>query len=204
MRSGKSIAHNGRDGIPVATGSSRGAARVAGWGRRRCRAGSGRRSEPVPAGGGDHRRVVGAHLPARQEATATVGGTRAEQLLAQQRVGRHPTAEHDALRPDLLGGSAGLGDEHVDDRRLEGGGDVGRRDVGVLADVVDDGRLEAAEAEVEPVVAHRPREADAVGIAVEGRGCRSPARPDTRGSRKRATLSNASPAASSIVWPSMR
>ena len=40
-------------------------------------------------------------------------------------------------------------------------------DVGMLADVVDDRRLQAAEAEVEPVVEHRPREADRLGIAVQ-------------------------------------
>ena len=43
-----------------------------------------------------------------------------------------------------------------------------QRDVGVLADVVDDRRLQPAEAEVEAVVEHRPGEGDRRRVAADG------------------------------------
>ena len=52
--------------------------------------------EAVPAGGGDHRRVVGAHRPARQEPLDPVLLAGVEDLFAQQRVGRDAAAEDDA------------------------------------------------------------------------------------------------------------
>ena len=62
----------------------------------------------------------------------------------------------------------GLVDEHVDDGLLEAGGHVLGGHVGVGPHVVDDRRLEPAEAEVQPVVEHRPGEGDGGRVAVDG------------------------------------
>ena len=93
-------------------------------------------AQAVPAGGGDHRRVVGAHRPARQEAVQPVGGAGVEEVLAQLGVGGHAAAEGQALGADLGGGLPGLEHEDVDDGRLERRGDVGGVGVRVAADVV--------------------------------------------------------------------
>ena len=58
-----------------------------------------------------------------------------------------PPAEAQALGPVLVGGPAGLGDQHVDDGLLERGGDVRGGDLGVLAHVVDDRRSSGREKE---------------------------------------------------------
>ena len=59
-----------------------------------------------------------------------------------------PPPRQRPLAPTSRGGPPGLGDEHVDHGLLERGGHVGGVDLGVLADVVDDRRLEPAEGEV--------------------------------------------------------
>ena len=93
-------------------------------------------------------------------------GARAEEAFAQQRVRSDTAAQHQPTSTHLLCGALRLRHQHVDHRRLERRRHVGRRDIGVLAHMIHHRRLQAAEAEVEPVVQHRPREADRLGVAV--------------------------------------
>ena len=104
-----------------------------------------------------------------------------------------------------------LAGQHVADRLLEGRGDVGDRHrlAGALArlDPARDRGLEAGEREVEPVplqVLARGQPAREVDVhAVPARAARSMCGPPGNGSpSSRATLSKASPAASSMVAPS--
>ena len=125
-------------------------------------------AEAVPAGGGDHRRVVGAHGPAGQEAAQAVGRAGVEEVLAQLGVGGDAAAEGQALGADLGRGPAGLVHEHVDDGGLERRRHVGRLGLGVGPHVVHHRRLQPGEAEVEPLVAHRPGEVDRRRVAVLG------------------------------------
>ena len=71
------------------------------------------------------------------------------------------------------GRAAQLRDELIDDRPLEGGGEVGPPALGLLrpeiADLVDQRRLQSAEAEVEAAFAHRHREVERLWIASLGR-----------------------------------
>ena len=55
--------------------------------------------EALPTGSGDHRGVVRAHRPARQEAAQSGVGARDLHLLAQQRVRRDAAAERDPFAP---------------------------------------------------------------------------------------------------------
>ena len=147
---------------------------------------SGRRAvgcEAPPAGGGDHRRVVGAHRrgwagsrAARRPSHASRNCSRSSELAAT------PPPRHEAVGADLGRRPAGLGHEHVDHRLLE------RRrrrrpcsTSGCLRDVVARPRLQPAEREVEAVVEHRPREARSPSGRPPWRRGRSPGRPGSRG-----------------------
>ena len=91
-------------------------------------------------------------------------------------------AEQEALRPGAPDGLRGLRGDHVDDRVLEGGGNLGH-DVSVRATLgrrihvelfglVEDGGLEAGEAEIESTAEPRARELergrDALRDALDG------------------------------------
>ncbi len=156
-------------------------------------------------GGADHRRVVGAE-PARDQlqgdapARAELGDCR-----AQRAVGGDAAAERDRLPSAPLQRPLQLRGQLPDDGRLEGGGEVGaaRGDAlgPELAAEVDEGRLEAAEAEVEAGVAgHRDRHLEGAGSpsAAASSSAGPPGKPSPS---SRADLSKASPAASSRVWP---
>ena len=126
--------------------------------------------------------ALSVHMARRgEEAVEAVLHAGVEEPLPQHRVGRNATAQRQPLRADVAGGPPGLGHEHVHHRVLERGGDVGRGDVGVLAHVVDDRRLQPAEGEVVAVVEHRPRERDRVRRRPSSPPGRWPARPGSRG-----------------------
>src|SRR5512133_556634 len=83
---------------------------------------------------------------------------------------RRPSSAQGDRRP--VAGTRGaleLDDELIDDRPLEGGGQIGSPALRLLrpqvTDSVDEGGLQPAEAEVEAALAHRNRELECVGVA---------------------------------------
>ncbi len=105
-------------------------------------------------------------------------GHRGESL-AERGVGGDAAADPEPLQPGSLEGLAALGDEHVDDGFLKARGQVGdligRRGraglAGVLAaEGVEDGGLQAGEAEVEAVVVEEGAgEGEGFRVACRGR-----------------------------------
>ena len=152
------------------------------------------------------------HRPGRGTRTPDPG--RRAALLGhgpQPRVRRHAAADDQVVHALLGAGQDRLAHQHVDDRFLEGRRDVGHRHrlAGPLTslDPPGDGGLQAGEGEVVAVLAQ-------VAGPVRPRGKSTKARSPSRADRSmcgppgkgrpstRATLSKASPAASSIVAPS--
>ena len=85
-------------------------------------------AQAVPAGGGDHRRVVGAHRPAGQEAAqAVLGAARRASRSRSSELAATPPPRTRPLAPTRRGARRAFVDEHVDDRLLERRGDVGGR-----------------------------------------------------------------------------
>ena len=132
---------------------------------------SGRRAveaEAVPAGGGDHRRVVGAHRPARQEAVQPVLVAGVEEVLAQLRVGGHAAAEGEALGADLAAARRALCTSTSttaawNDAATSAVSTSGCWRTWFITAVLSPEKLTSR-----PVVAHRPREVDRLRIAVDG------------------------------------
>ena len=122
--------------------------------------------------GGDHRAVVGAEHGRRREDRHRRAG---DERLAQRAVGGDAAGEQQAAGALAQRGLRGLLRQHVDDGRLERGGHVGhrRRLAGFAADGVQDGGLEAAEAEV-------------VAALSQARGRRRPSRRASRAGRSTA------------------
>ena len=90
-----------------------------------------------PAAGGDdlgaedrdHRAVVGAQGGPRRTQRDPVLRRPLGQQRAQPAVGRHPAADQQVRGSGRGAGVHGLGAQHVADRLLEAGGDVGQRDL---------------------------------------------------------------------------
>src|SRR5262249_42743252 len=119
----------------------------------------------------DHGRVVGAERRARDEHVDADRLPELRHALAQTAVGRYAAGDDDALHASRVDRLAGGVDQHVDERLLDAGRDVGQITGGgrVLAHVLPDRRLEPTEAEVEPAALHaRARKADRAGVAVAG------------------------------------
>ena len=79
--------------------------------------------EPEPCRARDHRRVVRSETQSGREHTA-VRAERTGQRITQCPACRHPTTQHHLRTPRVPHRAHGLGDEHVDDRLLERGGEV--------------------------------------------------------------------------------
>ena len=117
-------------------------------------------AQPVPAGGGDHRRVVGAHRPARHEHPAAVlGRAAAAKRSRSSELAATPPPRTIALAPTCSAARRALRTSTSTTAAWNDAAMSVGRHVGVLAHVVDHGRLQPAEADVEAVVEHRPREA---------------------------------------------
>ena len=92
----------------------------------------------------------------------------AEELLPQQRVGRHAAAEREALAAATSRAARrALATSTSTTAAWNDGGHVRGGDLRVLAHVVHHRGLQPAEGEVETVVDHRPREGDGLGIALQ-------------------------------------
>ena len=179
--------------------------------------------EPSGAGRADHRPVVGA----QRRAAGTISGRPQRLRLAREAgperaVRGDAAAEDDRPGADRLGRPDRLRHEHVDDRVLEAPGELRGRVVGEAASGSrrrrpvaaprrrgprrrpPGRRLQAREAEVVAC-----RRATPAGTRRRGGVAASAARwiagpPGYARPSSRPTLSNASPAASSTVWPSSR
>src|SRR5688572_9098207 len=137
-------------------------------------------SQAVVARERDHRSIVRAELGAREERAGAGGGQPGRERLAQPPVGADSAGDDQRVEAGGLECAQRLRHQRVDDRVLEPACDVGTRQVVELAAAHgdDDGRFQAAEAEVEArTVEHGSRELEHARAAMFSQGRqRRPAR----------------------------
>ncbi len=165
-------------------------------------------------GNRSHHRIVGTEFHGRDMQFEAVRLGRLGQLMSKQLIGGHAAAHAQPLPARCVAGPASLTDQAIDHRLLKTGGQIrdllgwqlqgGEVTLAHPGDAVAHGGLQAAEAEVQPIRILQKRAWQLIGLRVpvfsqlaRWRGRRDRASPSMD-----ATLSNASPAASSIVPPS--